>query len=352
MLYQQDMFSISERTVGEPLGYTIHGLWYDGSFIAEGDVMTCLKKMNDGIIDCIVCSPPYYKLRKNNCEVEWSDCCFNHPCIYELGQEPSTLHYIIHLQLIFKECKRVLKDSGNLFVVISDTADNGDLMIPEKFSIMMQDNGYKRKSDIIWRQNNILPKGGAAKNKKLVRDYEHIYHFVKDFNKSYFNQLYEPLSDITVKEYQTFYDKKATKDYEKHGVQNPSKVKANIINRNHKFAPLGGVNKYHNNKEIPSSQLASNNEYRPSNGGRLMRSVWTVNHNCLPKDILHFSAFPRELVSRLLDLGCPSDGTVLDPFLGSGTTAVVAEQKKLKWIGIEMNPEYIKATKMRLERGK
>src|SRR5215216_2100845 len=265
MLYQLDMFSISERTVGEPLGYTIHGLWYDGSFIAEGDVMTCLKKMNDGIIDCIVCSPPYYKLRKNNCKVEWPNCHIA-GCKVELGQEEWIYHYIEHLNIVFDQCHRVLKDSGNLFVVLNDTACNGDLMIPERFSIMMAEKiNFTRKSDIIWRQNNILPKGGAAKNKKLVRDYEHVYHFVKDFNKSYFNQLYEPLSDITVKEYQTFYDKKATKDYEKHGVQNPSKVKANIINRNHKFAPLGGVNKYHNNKEIPGSQLASNNEYRPGN---------------------------------------------------------------------------------------
>src|SRR5215213_8497009 len=351
MLYQLDM----SCTKAEQLGYTIHSPTDNGR-ILEGHVMDCLKGIRDNEIDCIVCSPPYYKLRKNNCEVKWSLCFYadyDLKCETELGQEDTVRHYIYHLRMIFDECKRILKDSGNLFVVINDTANNGDLLIPERFCIEMNEQiGFIRKSDIIWRQNNILPKGGAAKNKKLVRDYEHVYHFVKDFNKSYFNQLYESLSDITVKEYQTFYDKKATKDYEKHGVQNPSKVKANIINRNHKFAPLGGVNKYHNNKEIPSSQLASNNEYRPSNGGRLMRSVWTVNHNCLPKDILHFSAFPRELVSRLLDLGCPSDGTVLDPFLGSGTTAVVAEQKKLKWIGIEMNPEYIKATKMRLERGK
>lgn len=338
------------------------------NILLRGNVIDKIKSIEDNSIDCVITSPPYYKLRTNDVIVEWKDCKFFNNYVYldgrmdrpplecipvELGWEHNVSHYIHHLELIFRECYRVLKPSGNLFVVIDDSAENGDMLVPERFCLMMVDNlNFIRKGDIIWKQNNKLPKGGVAKDRKVVRDYEHVYHFVKDFSQAYFKQLYEPLSPITIKEYKTHYDKEGTKDYEKHGVQNPSKVKANIINRAKKFALIGGVNKYHKNDTVTYNRLASNREYVPSYKGRLMRSIWVINHDNLPKDIPHFSAFPRKLVERLIDLGCVNDGIVMDIFMGSGTVALMAQKMKRRWLGIEANETYIGATFKRLEKGK
>ena len=300
----------------------------------------------DNSIDCVICSPSYYKLRRNQFEITWPDGWKG-----ELGQEKNVSEYIQHLKLIFQEVYRVLDDTGNLFVVIADSSNNGNYQVPERFSLMMTDElGFKRKNDIIWKKNNILPAGGAAA-RKVVPDYEHVYYFVKNTKKHYFKQLYEPLSEITLKEYQTHYDSPGNgKDYEGQGIQNPSKVKANIIRRAKRFAPIGGT-KYKDNQNIDNNSIYTNNEYKPNLvQGRLLRSVWIFNHDNLPKDILHHSAFPRALIRRLLEMGCKPDGTALDPFLGSGTLGVVANEMQLKWIGIEGNFEYLASINKRLER--
>ena len=62
----------------------------------------------------------------------------------------------------------------------------------------------------------------------------------------------------------------------------------------------------------------------------------------------HFAVFPPALPEKILKCSCPKDGLVLDPFLGSGTTAWVAQQLNLNWIGIELNEEYAKIAKDRL----
>ncbi len=80
--------------------------------------------------------------------------------------------------------------------------------------------------------------------------------------------------------------------------------------------------------------------------GRNKRSVWSIGTNNFPGN--HFAVYPERLVETPILAGCPDDGIVLDPFLGSGTTAVVAKKLKREFIGIELNPEYIKLAENRL----
>ena len=80
--------------------------------------------------------------------------------------------------------------------------------------------------------------------------------------------------------------------------------------------------------------------------GRNKRSVWTVASE--PFAGAHFATFPRALVRPCILAGCPRGGVVLDPFLGSGTTAVVCDEEGRDWIGIELNPEYAEMARRRL----
>ena len=79
----------------------------------------------------------------------------------------------------------------------------------------------------------------------------------------------------------------------------------------------------------------------------LYKDIWRINP---AKNNEHPAPFPDEIVGKCLEAGCPEGGIVLDPFIGSGTTAVVARQLGRKYIGIELNPEYIKLAEDRLKQ--
>ena len=81
---------------------------------------------------------------------------------------------------------------------------------------------------------------------------------------------------------------------------------------------------------------------------RNKRSVWTVNAQ--PSKEAHFAIFPERLIMDCIKAGCPEDGIVIDPFMGSGTTAVVARKLNRNYIGFELNPEYISIANKRLEK--
>ena len=81
---------------------------------------------------------------------------------------------------------------------------------------------------------------------------------------------------------------------------------------------------------------------------RNKRDVWTVNTK--PCKEAHFATYPFELIKPCILAGCPEDGIVLDPFMGSGTTAIVARSLNRNYLGVELNPEYIKIAHKRLEK--
>jgi len=86
--------------------------------------------------------------------------------------------------------------------------------------------------------------------------------------------------------------------------------------------------------------------YKKWTGKRNKRSVWTVTTK--PFKEAHFATYPPDLIEPCILAGCPEGGVVLDPFMGSGTTALVAMQNQRNFIGFELNPEYIKIAKKRI----
>ena len=81
---------------------------------------------------------------------------------------------------------------------------------------------------------------------------------------------------------------------------------------------------------------------------RNKRSVWTIPTQ--PEKEAHFACFPQNLIVDCVKAGCPENGTVLDPFMGSGTTAAVARKLNRNYVGFELNPDYIEIASRKLKR--
>jgi DNA modification methylase len=296
--------------------------------IIQGDCLTELKKLPDESINCCITSPPYWALRDYGVEGQ-------------LGLEPTFQEYITKLCDIFDEVKRVLRKDGTCWVNIGDSynshstgqggvggkegnrknkqdnkanvnKDFGILpdkclaQIPSRFSIEMTNRGWILRNEIIWYKPNCMP--SSVKDRFTV-DFEKIFFFVK--NKKYvFETQYEEYhcSDKALK------------------------------------APIGGQ-KHSKDKKSNFNPTYSGN-IMTIGKGRNKRCVWRITTK--PYKEAHFAVFPEDLVETPIKAGCPESGTVLDPFCGSGTTGVVAKKLNREFIGIELNPEYIKLAEKRI----
>ena len=86
----------------------------------------------------------------------------------------------------------------------------------------------------------------------------------------------------------------------------------------------------------------------PDNGGRNIRSVWEIATQPYPE--AHFATFPEELARRCIAAGCPEQGVVLDPFVGSGTVCFVARKLGRHAVGIDLSAEYLGLAARRLQQ--
>ena len=145
---------------------------------------------------------------------------------------------------------------------------------------------------------------------RFTVDFEYLFFFSKK-KKYYFETQYEP--------HQSLEDLNRRKKMEK---------------------PLG--------KDHPRQDLGNRdrNTYYGEKG-RNKRTTWTINPK--PFKEAHFAVYPEELCETPIKAGCPEEGIVLDPFFGAGTTGLVALKQNKKFIGIELNPEYIKIANKRLK---
>ena len=295
--------------------------------IYQGDSLQVLKTLPSESIDCVITSPPYWQLRDYDVDGQ-------------LGLEENFFEYINKLCDIFDEIKRILKKDGTCFVNIADTysgkkkgktddkvfsylKENSQKInkksiiqekclcqIPSRFAIEMTNRGWILRNRLIWHKPNAMP---SSASDRFTVDYEDIFFFVK--NKKY------------------YFDNKATQEQ---------------AISNNKIKDLGtrgkqGYSKAHGGGRDSSGGLGYSEE-----GKRKKRSVWTINTK--PFSEAHFATFPEKLIEPMIKAGCPEGGIILDPFMGSGTTAVVARKLDRKYIGIELNEKYCKIAQDRLRQ--
>jgi site-specific DNA-methyltransferase (adenine-specific) len=277
--------------------------------IVEGNALSVLRTFPDESIDCVITSPPYWKQRDYD-GIEG-----------QLGQEKNVREYIDNLCSVFDEVHRVLKSSGTCWVNIGDKYQKKSLcLIPQRFCIEMQDRGWIVRNDIIWNKPDAVPE--SVKDRFTI-DHEPLFFFTKS-RRYYFEQQFEPRKtdpENDVKSYQKNYDK-----------EKRSRLKPNTAYTTH------GGNK------SPAEMLETFKK------GRNVRTVWSNPVSRTSGN--HIAPFPESLITRPIKAGCPVGGIVLDLFMGSGTTAIVAERLGRKFIGIELNPAYIKEAEKGIKKAR
>lgn len=274
--------------------------------IFVGNSLLTLQAMPANSVDCIVTSPPYFGQR-------------DYGVNGQIGNEKTPNEYIENLVSIFSECRRVLKDTGSLWLNLGDKYHNGNLLgMPWRVAIALQDDGWILRNDIIWHKPNAMPH--SAKN-RLTTDHEYIFFFTKKSKDYFYDQ------DAIREEHVTFSEN--------------SKMKGG---RNH-FGKNGGTPE--KGKNGGSSNLHDgrwDQAFHPN--GRNKRTVWNVALSKFRG--AHFAVFPEKLIEPCILAGCPKNGLVMDPFFGAGTTGFVANQNSRKFVGLEINPEYAEIAKDRL----
>jgi site-specific DNA-methyltransferase (adenine-specific) len=238
----------------------------------------------------------------------------------QIGNEDSPEEYIGNLRTVFKECHRVLREDGTLWLNLGDKYHNGHLLgMPWRIALTLKDDGWILRSDIVWYKPNAMP--SSVKNRPTI-DHEYIFLFAKSSNYYYdIDAIREPHVTFTPR----------------------SRMRGG---RNH-FGKKDGTPE--EGKNAGNSNLHNgrwDQAFHPK--GRNRRTVWEIPLSKF-RDA-HFAVFPEKLVELCVLAGSPPGGVVLDPFIGSGTTAVVAQHLGRKFIGIEINPEYCRMARERLHQ--
>lgn len=376
-------------------------IWTNGIVdLYQGDCREVLQRLPAQSVHCVVTSPPYWGLRDygiepaiwysdglvNDCGHEWGDWQEHHDereqtiqgktrttdrsygdesrrfngnhqkhtagsfCDHcgawlgNLGLEPTPELYIEHIVEIFQAIKRVLRDDGTLWLNLGDSYWNGggvkkdgghdfvdggkskleqargsilqqksstslglkpkDLVgIPWRVAFALQADGWYLRSDIIWQKPNPMPESVTDRPTK-----SHEYVFLLTKSQKY------------------YYDADAIQEA----------IKPETAKHVEKY---GGT--LHLQKGVDASRNDSKTlDYFGNPDGRNKRSVWTIATHPFPE--AHFATFPEKLVEPCILAGSPKDGTVLDPFIGSGTTAIVAQRLGRRCIGIDASETYLK----------
>jgi len=295
--------------------------------IINGDALETLKKMPSESVDCCVTSPPYFGLR-------------DYGVNGQIGLEKTPEEYIKKCTEVFMEVYRILYKNGTLWLNIGDSYASGtcgrddsgnsgrfagvrlnpkkrftpsgfkqkDMIgIPWTLAFALRVYGWYLRQDIIWSKPNTMPE---PVRDRCVKAHEYIFLLSKS-KKYYFDYL---------------------------AVQEPAVSKHKSGNGFLRDARLSFQN-------VDGSFRGNNKQWLPTTK-RNLRDVWTINTK--PYKGAHFATFPIELVERCILAGCKKGGVVLDPFLGSGTTAYVAQKLNRKCIGIELNTEYCRLAKNRI----
>jgi DNA modification methylase len=302
-----------------------------------GDCRELLKQFAAAGVRAQMCvtSPPYFGLRD-----------YGHA--NQIGLEATPDAFVAELVAVFRGVRDVLADDGTVWLNLGDTyardpakgdrseylglhkniAASGchtasqrrqmiagikpkDLLgIPWRVAFALQADGWYLRSDIIWHKPNPMPESVTDRPTKA-----HEYLFLLAKSERY------------------YYDADAIKEPTLSLDPSHSSYRPNS-------AAIAEVGR----KEYSNKHEMSARSYDPA--GRNKRSVWTVTTK--PFEGAHFATFPAELIEPCVLAGSRPGDVVLDPFMGSGTTAQVAEHLGRQWIGCELNPDYMPLQAKRL----
>ena len=300
--------------------------------VIVGDCLEVLPTLPEQSVNCVVTSPPYFGLRDYDVDGQ-------------IGLEETPAAYVAKMVEVFRLVHRVLRDDGTLWVNLGDSYSHGGcgardserwpkqsrndhmathqkkntglppkslLGMPWRVAFALQDDGWILRQDIVWEKPAPMPE--SVKD-RCTRSHEYVFMFTK--RERYF--------------------------YDADAICEPATHAGKIVTLGEKSLSRGQAN--------GARVAASGNGTADSvivKETRNKRSVWRVSASPFPE--AHFATFPPDLIRPMILAGCPSGGTVLDPFGGSGTTRQVAEENGRQAILIELNPEYAAMADRRRKR--
>lgn len=308
----------------------------------HGDSLEVAKGLPNGSVDCIVTSPPYYALRDYGNDGQY-------------GLEETPGEYIEHMRSLFCECRRVLADDGTFWLNLGDSYSSGrsgmtskqmttfrhqgidilpnkNLMgMPWRVAFALQGDGWILRNSVIWYKPNGMPE---SVQDRLNCKHENMFLFVKS-PRYYFDldSLREPISDERAPSRKARKPQPTWKENSAKGAYQPENRGGTpwSANANSLTSPQQDVLGSHQNGKNPGD-------------------VWPINTQ--PFAGSHFAVFPQELARRCIVSGCKPGGVVLDPFSGSGTTGMVALRHGRRYVGIDLNAEYLDLSlRTRLQQG-
>lgn len=327
--------------------------------IAVSDSVEYLRGLPDDCVDCCVTSPPYYGLRDYGVDGQ-------------IGLEATPEEYVGRLLDVFREVRRVLKPSGTIWVIIGDSyAGSGkgawknkdapkeffipnpgdpqtrmpntwngikpkDLIgIPWLLAFALRADGWYLRQDIIWSKPNGMPE---SVRDRCAKSHEYVFLLSKS-SRYYFDAdaIKTPAKDSTIR--------RVAQDVDHQAVSSRTRKTNGTMK-----AVIGGRKRQKQNEFLaPDDPMKRNNSFREYEYAPYAnkRSVWEVP--TMPFKEAHFAVYPVKLIVDCIKAGCPEGGIVLDPFMGSGTTALVARKLNRHFVGCELNPEYVQIADDRLK---
>jgi DNA modification methylase len=335
------------------------------------DVMDYLRGLPDACVNLVVTSPPYFGLRSYLQDGHEDKA-------REIGTEQTPAAYVARMVDVFREVKRVLRPDASCFVNLGDSyGPNKQLqLIPHRFAIAMQDDGWLLREDIVWQKPNPMPE---SVRDRCTRSHEYIFHFTKSPRYWYDAQaVSEPAKPYTVANPQV--QASDGKVYEGRG----------------------------DTQRLSRRGRAARMEMYNENGLRNRRSVWTINPANFKS--AHFATFPEDIPEICIKAACPEwccdqcgapyeaqvervaavpqrsspsldatrndtarsggfydaqvvnhgyapsctcnagkrAGVVMDIFMGAGTVGLVAKKLNRRYIGCDLNAEYVKMATERI----
>jgi len=354
------------------------------------DSINGLKNLPEQCVNTCVTSPPYWGLRDYGIEGQY-------------GLEDSPENFIAKLVEVFREVKRVLRDDGTLWLNVGDSyAHNGaaygsekstltgrkqgeemgkarrfvksrdglkpkDLVgIPWMLAFALRADGWYLRQDIIWSKPNPMPESVTDRCTK-----SHEYIFMLSKSKKYYYDAAAIKTPYADKTFSTFGIE--TKGYgDGSGLIASENWAKDVKVRKPKIwkAPdgwdtgEGAHGTFHREGREKGKTAKQRGHSRRHDGfndrwdsmskeeqqsmGANKRSVWSIA--TAPFKEAHFATFPEELPATCIKAGCPVGGIVLDPFMGAGTTALVARKLQRSFVGFELNPAYITIAERRLKK--
>ena len=330
--------------------------------LLTGNCKDILTEIPDESIGCVITSPPYWQMRKYHTNGNDADSM--------IGEEKTPEEYVKRLAGIFRQIKRVLKSDGSVWLNLGDKYHNKNLMgMPWRVALAMQDDGWILRNDVIWHQIK-----GTQSAKDRLRDvYEHIFHFVKRKKYYYDADLIRikpsklptingkeiiSATGVSGKKYRRqILESKELNEQERAAAiraldQTLEKIREGKL-VDFRMTIRGAQRTYHsNNLEVSgrAKELETKGFYILTSDakGHLPSDIW----NIVPEDEwrkdVHYAVFPTELLELPIKATSRIDSVILDPFMGTGSTLVAANQLKRQGLGIELSEEYVEIARNRL----